>query len=121
MAYIAVILSVLGILSCSFQVHRLRKTFRTQKRGQRQSQHQDEDKALSSADVRTARSGLRSAHKQTVEALAAEVQTMKNMQREVKDHIAGLQKLVTHISEKQGKQVAHSKEREKGNFGFKSD
>ena len=114
MASIAILVSVLGIAYLYIQFSRLWKTLRTPKRRQQQ------EETLSSDDVRAVQRGLRSAHRQSVEALAADAQSMKDMQREVKDKLAGLQQLVAHLSEEQQQDSSNTKS-EEGNGRLKSD
>jgi hypothetical protein len=113
LASIAIVISVLGIAYLYIQFTRLWKTFRTPKRRQQQ------EEALSSDDVRAVQSDRQSAHRQSIEALAADAQSMRDMQREVRDKLAGLQQLVAHLSEQQ--QDKSNATSEEGNDRLKSD
>jgi hypothetical protein len=88
-----VVVSTAGIVSIYIQCRNLYRT--------RHKKEVETDNIMSSEDVREVQTALRGANKQSKETLAAEVESMRTIQREVKAKLAGLEQMVQNYTEMQ--------------------
>jgi hypothetical protein len=93
MILVVLVVSTVGIVSIYIQCRNLYRTLYGYKK--------EEETTVSSEDVRAVQTTLRGTHKQSKETLAAEVESMRTIQREVKAKLVGLEQLVQKYTEVQ--------------------
>lgn len=96
---LALVILVVGTVTIRYQCRQLSKRIQ-QIRGWGQEDTRQDDVALCSKELKEVRDKIWKKQRESHQSLASELKGMREMQKEVKSNLAGLQVLMDQVSEK---------------------